>query len=503
MLAGGEELRIGGVEIAVAGRARPRRAAAAAGDAADVVRASARMVDHRTRGGAGARPGWRSAPPALAARGGRVLVLVASGGGDDERASRRWSQRLTPSTVLVEALRGGRRTGTGSGWVLDAGAGLVVTDAHVVNQGDPLRVAVGGRARPRRARRRRAVRGPRAAAGRRRRGPAQTRRSARAPASSRARRSSRSASRPARRPATRSTSTRGVVSSASTDLPRPGARRPRLPRGRADRHRAEPGQLRRPARRPRRPPDRRQRRRAHDRAPTAGRCEGQNYAIAIDRARRVLDELRSGRSIGWTGATFGYPTTAELLRRASSRRGCYLTGAVPGTPAARAGLGGRGELLAGVDGRPIASSLSSYCAAVAGRDRRRAAQAHARAAGRRQVARGHGARRRDRPHRTPGVAAAVILAGGRSSRMGSPKALVELGGRPLVAWVLAAALDAGLEAVVVAKPGSALPAGRRPGVAGARAAAASAHRRRRRARARGPARRGRPRLRHAVRDAAS
>ena len=41
--------------------------------------------------------------------------------------------------------------------------------------------------------------------------------------------------------------------------------------------------------------------------------------------------------------------------------------------------------------------------------------------------------------------------------MGIPKALVELGGRPLVAWALAAALEAGLEAVVVAKPGSPLP----------------------------------------------
>src|SRR3954470_16885026 len=41
--------------------------------------------------------------------------------------------------------------------------------------------------------------------------------------------------------------------------------------------------------------------------------------------------------------------------------------------------------------------------------------------------------------------------------MGSPKALVELGGRPLLAWALAAAAEAGLEAVVVGKPGSALP----------------------------------------------
>jgi molybdenum cofactor guanylyltransferase len=54
-------------------------------------------------------------------------------------------------------------------------------------------------------------------------------------------------------------------------------------------------------------------------------------------------------------------------------------------------------------------------------------------------------------------ALAVVLAGGRSRRMGSPKALVELGGRPLLAWALAAAAEAGLEAVVVAKPGSALP----------------------------------------------
>jgi molybdopterin-guanine dinucleotide biosynthesis protein A len=54
-------------------------------------------------------------------------------------------------------------------------------------------------------------------------------------------------------------------------------------------------------------------------------------------------------------------------------------------------------------------------------------------------------------------AVAVILAGGRSRRMGSPKALVELGGRPLLAWALAAALAAGLEAVVVAKRGSPLP----------------------------------------------
>jgi molybdenum cofactor guanylyltransferase len=52
---------------------------------------------------------------------------------------------------------------------------------------------------------------------------------------------------------------------------------------------------------------------------------------------------------------------------------------------------------------------------------------------------------------------AVVLAGGVSRRMGRPKAVVPLGDRPLIAWPLAAASEAGLEAVVVAKPGSPLP----------------------------------------------
>jgi len=42
--------------------------------------------------------------------------------------------------------------------------------------------------------------------------------------------------------------------------------------------------------------------------------------------------------------------------------------------------------------------------------------------------------------------------------MGGAKPIAELGGRPLVAWPLAAAREAGLEAVVVAKAGTPLPA---------------------------------------------
>jgi molybdopterin-guanine dinucleotide biosynthesis protein A len=51
----------------------------------------------------------------------------------------------------------------------------------------------------------------------------------------------------------------------------------------------------------------------------------------------------------------------------------------------------------------------------------------------------------------------AVLAGGESTRMGAPKAGVELAGRPLIAHPIEAVVGAGLEPVVVAKPGSELP----------------------------------------------
>jgi molybdenum cofactor guanylyltransferase len=52
----------------------------------------------------------------------------------------------------------------------------------------------------------------------------------------------------------------------------------------------------------------------------------------------------------------------------------------------------------------------------------------------------------------------AVLAGGHGSRIGGDKALVELAGRPLIEYSLAAAHTAGLEAVVVAKRQTRLPA---------------------------------------------
>jgi molybdenum cofactor guanylyltransferase len=51
----------------------------------------------------------------------------------------------------------------------------------------------------------------------------------------------------------------------------------------------------------------------------------------------------------------------------------------------------------------------------------------------------------------------AVLAGGAARRLGGAKATAELGGEPLLAYPLAAAGAAGLEAVVVAKVGTPLP----------------------------------------------
>lgn len=53
------------------------------------------------------------------------------------------------------------------------------------------------------------------------------------------------------------------------------------------------------------------------------------------------------------------------------------------------------------------------------------------------------------------TALGAVLAGGRGSRLGGRKATVELAGRPLIDYPLAAIEATGLEAVVVTKPGEA------------------------------------------------
>ena len=93
--------------------------------------------------------------------------------------------------------------------------------------------------------------------------------------------------------------------------------------------------------------------------------QGQNYAIGVDRVEKVTRVLRTGRSIAWTGASFDYLTPDELGERGLPA-GLVVSGAVPGTAAERAGLGVRESVLVAVNGRPVDNTLASYCDAVDG-----------------------------------------------------------------------------------------------------------------------------------------
>ena len=89
--------------------------------------------------------------------------------------------------------------------------------------------------------------------------------------------------------------------------------------------------------------------------------QNQNYAIGVDRVKQVVNYLRTGKSLGWVGFNLSYPTTEQL---GSLPPGVKTSSAVAGTPAARF-VNGRTLLIIGVNGKPIANTLASYCSAAA------------------------------------------------------------------------------------------------------------------------------------------
>jgi S1-C subfamily serine protease len=91
--------------------------------------------------------------------------------------------------------------------------------------------------------------------------------------------------------------------------------------------------------------------------------QGQNYAIGVDRVRQTVAYLRTRKSLGWTGINFGFPSAEELA--ALELNGLEIKGAVKGSPAASADLQ-PGQYVAGVNGKLIQNTLASYCSAAAG-----------------------------------------------------------------------------------------------------------------------------------------
>ena len=86
---------------------------------------------------------------------------------------------------------------------------------------------------------------------------------------------------------------------------------------------------------------------------------GANYAIAAERARSVLETLRSGESLGWIGATFGYPSQRDLADRGLPP-GLWVQGVVERSPAALAGVRD-GDYVVAVDGQPQDGTLAGWC----------------------------------------------------------------------------------------------------------------------------------------------
>ena len=88
--------------------------------------------------------------------------------------------------------------------------------------------------------------------------------------------------------------------------------------------------------------------------------QGQGYAIGIDRAKPVISKLRLGHSVGWVGFNLTYPTGEEL---GSLPTGVRTGSAVAGTPAESV-VEGKTLMIVAVNGKEVANSLSSYCAAA-------------------------------------------------------------------------------------------------------------------------------------------
>jgi putative serine protease PepD len=95
-------------------------------------------------------------------------------------------------------------------------------------------------------------------------------------------------------------------------------------------------------------------------AASAGAAENVGFAIAIDEARPVIDEIRSKPPDrrAWLGVAVGSVSTDEdaaQLGLDPSTRGAVIVSVVPTGPAAKAGLH-EGDVITSVDGKAIGSA---------------------------------------------------------------------------------------------------------------------------------------------------
>jgi 2-alkenal reductase len=287
-------------------------------------------------------------------------VVLLSGGGNQVQDA---VAAAGPSTVLVVPERDGRPNGNGSGWVLDAREGLVVTNAHVVGDGETFKVSVGDKlvpahvvgaapcddlavlkvAKPSGLRSMRLGSQAALALG-------DTVVAVGYPESASA--------------GAELTSTAGVVSRVRTTYQEDALDIPRYPNVVQTDAAINPGNSGGPlvdldgrlvgvnaA--------------GRTTSPSGRIVQGQGYAVGVDRVKQVVPRLRTGHSAAWTGLAFRYPALDKLAAR-KLPAGIYIDGAVAGSAAAAAGLAAETGLLVAVNGRPVSNTLAGWCAAVEG-----------------------------------------------------------------------------------------------------------------------------------------
>jgi S1-C subfamily serine protease len=272
-------------------------------------------------------------------------------------------EAVRPSVVLVDVSVGGQSVGGGSGWVLDAERGLIVTNAHVVNAGTEFSVGLASE------RRTAEIVGV---------APCEDLAVLRVADTEGLRTLPMGSQSDLRQgqtvialgfPASASltaelTATTGIVSVVQTAFDRESLDVPKYPNVIQTDAALNPGNSGGPL------------------IDEAGRLvgvnsagitllggrtiQGQGYAIGVDRVREVVAILEAGSSIGWTGMGFEYPSSTEELDRLGLPRiaGLLVANAVPGTPAAVAGFGGEPALIVEIQGRRVLNDLPSYCGAV-------------------------------------------------------------------------------------------------------------------------------------------
>ena len=288
-----------------------------------------------------------------------ALVLTGAIGGGDEGSDVDVAQIVrtaSPSTVRVIAREAGTE-GSGTGWVLDADEGLIVTNFHVVNAGNELSVAVDGAERDGR------LIGAApcddlAVIQLEERDGLQTLALAEPDSIEQGEGVVAVGFAAGAGEDDKLTSTTGVVSVASQPLRSPSPDTPDFPEMIQTDAAINPGNSGGPLL------DAENRLVGVNTAVLLERggvpLQNIGYAIGVQRVQEVVDDLRRKRSESWLGT--GLTVLPEEERKRNGLpRGVVAVSAYEGTPAADAGLEGRSVVVTSIDGERLLGTMADYC----------------------------------------------------------------------------------------------------------------------------------------------